>query len=300
MIIPDNVRPAFTENLIGGLSMHLVGSFPVRLVFHVFVVVVGTLILAGAVNTAIVGSNGVFNRVSEDGVLTDWFRHPHPRFGTTHRIINIVVVFQIITIVASRGDVTFLGNLYAFGVIWSFAMKGIAVLVLRYTHPQDREYRVPLNPVIFGVEVPIGLGFITLVLLAIAIINLFTKPAATIAGLTFSAILFTVFEISEHRDQEAASRGVACGARPVQPRAGSGTDADERGSATGKHSGPRQYLLRAVPSGSRFAAREKPATRKWWCCTCGCCDVLLRANTISRPTSFSARSSSCYSRKYWR
>ena len=199
MIIPDNVRPAFTENLIGGLSMHLVGSFPARLAFHVFVVVVGTLILAGAVNTAIVGSNGVLNRVSEDGVLTDWFRHPHPRFGTTHRIINLVVLFQIVTIVASRGDVTFLGNLYAFGVIWSFSMKGIAVLVLRYTHPQDREYRVPLNPVIFGVEVPVGLGLITLVLLAIAIINLFTKPDATIAGLTFSALLFTVFEISEHR-----------------------------------------------------------------------------------------------------
>lgn len=35
------------------------------------------IILAGAVNTAIVGSNGVLNRVAEDGVLTDWFRHPH-------------------------------------------------------------------------------------------------------------------------------------------------------------------------------------------------------------------------------
>jgi amino acid transporter len=199
MIIPDNVRPVFTENLIGGLSMHLVGSFPVRLAFHVFVVVVGTLILAGAVNTAIVGSNGVLNRVSEDGVLSDWFRQPHPRFGTSHRIINMIVILQIFTIVLSRGDVTFLANLYAFGVIWSFSMKGIAVLVLRYTHPQDREYRVPLNPVIFGVEVPVGLGFITLVLFAIAIVNLFTKPEATIAGITFSVLLFTVFEISEHR-----------------------------------------------------------------------------------------------------
>jgi len=199
MIIPDSVRGNFTENLIGGLAMHLAGSFKVKLAFHVFVVVVGTLILAGAVNTAIVGSNGVLNRVSEDGVLTDWFRHPHPRFGTTHRIINMVVAFQIITIIVSRGDVTFLGNLYAFGVIWSFSMKGIAVLVLRYTHPQDREYRVPLNPVIFGKEIPIGLGMITLVLVAIAIINLFTKPQATIAGIIFTVLLFTVFEISEHR-----------------------------------------------------------------------------------------------------
>ena len=57
----------------------------------------------------------------------------------------MVVILQIVTIMISRGDVTFLANLYAFGVIWSFALKGIAVLVLRYTHPQDREFRVPLN-----------------------------------------------------------------------------------------------------------------------------------------------------------
>src|SRR6202453_4592764 len=199
MIIPDDIRGNFTENLIGGLSMNLVGSPTVKLAFHVFVVVVGTLILAGAVNTAIVGSNGVLNRVSEDGVLTEWFRHPHPRFGTTHRLINMVVLFQILTIIISRGDVTFLGNLYAFGVIWSFSMKGVAVLVLRYTHPQDREYRVPMNPVIFGKEIPLGLGLITLTLLAIAIINLFTKPSATIAGITFTVLLFCVFEYSEHR-----------------------------------------------------------------------------------------------------
>src|SRR5712672_1571604 len=92
MIIPDSIRSKYLENLIGGLSMNLVGPFTLRLIFHAFVVVVGTMILAGAVNTAIVGSNGVLNRVSEDGVLSDWFRQPHPRFGTSYRIINIIVV----------------------------------------------------------------------------------------------------------------------------------------------------------------------------------------------------------------
>ena len=201
MIIPDKTRPQYFENLIGGLAMNLEGPFWARLIFHVFVVVVGTLILSGAVNTAIVGSNGVLNRVSEDGVLSDWFRHPHPRFGTSHRIVNMVVVLQILTIVISRGDVTFLANLYAFGVIWSFALKGVAVLVLRYTHPQDREFRVPLNFHIAGKEIPLGLSLITLMLLAIAIVNLFTKPAATISGVTFSALLFIGFELSEKRIQ---------------------------------------------------------------------------------------------------
>ena len=203
MIIPDAQRQHFLENLIGGLAMNLEGPFLLRLVFHGFVVVVGTLILAGAVNTAIVGSNGVLNRVSEDGVLADWFRQPHRKFGTSYRIINIIAALQILTIIISRGQVTFLANLYAFGVIWSFAMKGLAVLVLRYTHPGDREYRVPLNFRIFGLEIPVGLSLITLTLLCIAVVNLFTKPEATVAGVTFSIFLFIVFTVSERYTRHA-------------------------------------------------------------------------------------------------
>ena len=206
MIIPDNVRQGFLENLIGGLAMNLQGPFFARLIFHGFVVVVGTLILAGAVNTAIVGSNGVLNRVSEDGVLSEWFRQPHPKFGTSYRIVNIVVGLQILTILISRGDVTFLANLYAFGVIWSFAMNGLAVLVLRYTAPGEREFQVPFNLKIRGVQIPIGLGLITLTLFLIAVTNLFTKPVATMAGGVFSVLLYMVFTISERRGK---NRGVA-------------------------------------------------------------------------------------------
>jgi len=198
MIIPDAARRQFFGNLISGLAMNVEGPFTLRLVFHAFVVLVGILILAGAVNTAIVGSNGVLNRVSEDGVLADWFRQPHPRYGTSYRIINIVAGLQLLTIFLSRGSVIFLGNLYAFGVIWSFAMKGLAVLVLRYTEPgQQREFRVPLNPKIGGLEIPLGLAFVTLTLTAIAIVNLFTKPDATVSGIVFSGVLFGIFTFSE-------------------------------------------------------------------------------------------------------
>jgi amino acid transporter len=197
MIIPDNVRPEFLENLIGGLAMNLEGPLLLRLLFHVFVVAVGTAILAGAANTAIVGSNGVLNRVSEDGVLPTWFRQPHRKFGTSYRIINMIVVLQITTIVLSRGDVTYLADLYAFGVIWSFALNGIAVLVLRYKRPAEREFRVPLNIRMGKTDFPAGVALITLVLLSIALVNLVTKPRATVAGLVFSVLLFSLFVVSE-------------------------------------------------------------------------------------------------------
>src|SRR5438876_2890800 len=205
MIIPDAVRSNFFDNPIGGLAMYLVGPLPLRLFFRAFVVVVGVLMLAGAVNTAIVGSNGVLNRVSEDGILPHWFRHPHRRFGTSHRILNLVVVLQILTILLSRGNIFLLGEAYAFGVMWSFAMKGIAVLVLRYTHRGEREFRVPLNFKIANTEIPIGLGLITLTLVALCIINLLTKQVATISGVSFTLIFFAIFSITEKTTKKRAT-----------------------------------------------------------------------------------------------
>src|SRR6202008_2461126 len=59
MLIPDKPRvEQYLGNLISGLAMNVVGPVTLRLAFQAFVVVVGTVILAGAVNTAIVGSNG--------------------------------------------------------------------------------------------------------------------------------------------------------------------------------------------------------------------------------------------------
>ena len=209
MIIPDGPRQGFLDNLIGGLSMYLVGPLPARLLFHGFVVLVGTLILAGAVNTAIIGSNGVLNRVAEDGVLPDWFRHPHKKFGTTSRLINLIVVLQLITILISRGDVYMLGEAYAFGVVWSFAMKALSVLVLRYKQPGGREWKVPLNFRVGKTEIPLGLAIITVALFALAIINVLTKKVATISGVSFTIAFFIVFELSDiaNRKRQAAHGG---------------------------------------------------------------------------------------------
>ncbi len=196
MIIPDSVRSQYYDNLLGGLTMSLAGPYAIKLVLQTVVVLIGALILSGAVNTSIIGANGVLNRVAEDGVLTDWFRKPHRRFGTTHHLINSIVLLQLLTIIASRGDVYLLGEAYAFGVVWSFALKGIGVLALRF-HRTDQEYKTPLNFRIGRTEIPAGLIILTSILLLVAIANLFTKKVATIYGISFTIVLFLVFTISE-------------------------------------------------------------------------------------------------------
>jgi amino acid transporter len=206
MIIPDHVRPQYFDNLISGIAMNLAGPWSLRLLFQGFIVVVGFLMLAGAVNTAIIGSNGVLNRVSEDGVLSDWFRAPHNKYGTTYRIINLIVLLQLITIIASRGRIYVLGEAYAFGVVWSFAFKALGVLVLRFKDRSPREWKVPLNLKLDGLEIPLGLGVIVVLLFSIAGINLITKQVATISGVTFTLVFFVIFVVSEHLNKRKHQR----------------------------------------------------------------------------------------------
>ena len=197
MIIPDAVRPQFFGNLISGLALNFVGPYNLKLAFEGFVVIVGVLMLAGAVNTAIVGSNGVsksrFRRRHSSALVPPpasalWHFLPDAEHGR-----GLAAPHDH----PSRGDIFVLGEAYAFGVMWSFSMKGLAVLVLRYKQPGKRDFRVPLNFTIGHTEIPVGLGLITVVLFALSITNLFTKQVATISGVAFTLIFFTIFEISE-------------------------------------------------------------------------------------------------------
>ncbi|MBI4455344.1 MAG: APC family permease [Acidobacteria bacterium] len=205
-IIPDALRPQYFDNLISGIAMNLVGPLTLKLVFNGFIVVVGFLMLSGAINTAIIGSNGVLNRVSEDGVLTDWFRAPHRKYGTTYRMLNVIVGLQLVAIVASRGNTYVLGEAYAFGVIWSFVFNALATILLRFKDKSPREWKVPFNLRLRDMEIPLGLGAIALLLLSVAVVNLVTKQVATVAGVAFTLVFFCIFLVSERVNERRRAR----------------------------------------------------------------------------------------------
>jgi hypothetical protein len=140
-------------------------------------------------------------RIAEDGVLTDWFRKPHRKYGTSYRIVNLVALLQLLVIVLTHGNVLVIGEAYAFGVIWSFTFNALAMLVLRYKYRGERGSKVPLNLRIGKTEIPIGLISVFLVLLTTAVVNLFTKSVATVSGIIFAAAFFIIFTLSERNNK---------------------------------------------------------------------------------------------------
>ena len=108
-------------------------------------------------------------------------------------------ILQLLTIVASMGDVYTLGEAYAFGVIWSFVFKSLAMVILRFKDKSPREYEVPLNVRLprSRIDLPIGITVIFLILLSTAVVNLFTKKVATVWGIGFTLGFLSLFVICE-------------------------------------------------------------------------------------------------------
>ena len=73
-------------------------------------------------------------------------------------------------------------------MIWSFAFKGLAVLVLRFKDKSPREWKVPLNIPLIGMRSQSGLGVIATLLFSAAGVNLITKQVATISGVAFTLV----------------------------------------------------------------------------------------------------------------
>ncbi|ACC98656.1 Putative amino acid transporter [Elusimicrobium minutum Pei191] len=206
VIIPsDLIAAKYHENLLSGLAMELSGPKILRLFMQAALVISGTIMLSGAVNTALIGSNAVLNRIAEDGILTDWFRKIHKKHGTTYHMINLIVVIQMAVIIFSGGKVYLLGEAYAFGVLWSAVLETLSLIMLRFKQPQTRTFMVPLNFKFRNYTIPLGATLIFLFLFSLASINLLTKRTATISGLTFTAILYTVFYISERLNAKKAN-----------------------------------------------------------------------------------------------
>jgi amino acid transporter len=199
LIIPgDLIAGKYADNLLSGLALELSGPYWARLVLQSLVVVSGSLMLVGALNTSLVGANGVLNRVAEDGILHDWFRQLHKKYGTTYRMINLIAIAQIVVIILSRGDIYLIGEAYAFGVLWSLVFKTLSLILLRFKDHTPREWMFPLNFRLGRAYLPAGMMLVFAVLLAASLANLLTKRVATIAGLVSTAALYAVFQVSEN------------------------------------------------------------------------------------------------------
>jgi amino acid transporter len=133
------------------------------------IVLTASTLLMGAANTAIIGCYHVFIALVRLGFMPAWLSERSRRFNTPHRAIVISVVVPIAVIIASRGQTTLLGHMYAFGLLGAFSLTSIGLDRIRW---QERK---------LGVDFWFGV-LTSLLVFGAWCVNLVHKRQATIFG----------------------------------------------------------------------------------------------------------------------
>ncbi|MBI5363736.1 MAG: amino acid permease [Planctomycetes bacterium] len=133
------------------------------------VVITGSALLLFAANTAIIGCYHVFLSLAENGFMPSAIALRNRRFGTPQVAILVATFIPILVILFSQGDVEFLGDLYAFGLLGAFVLSSSGLDVLRW-RSKARGWRF-------------WVGVMTTVMVVTAwVVNLHEKPNATLFG----------------------------------------------------------------------------------------------------------------------
>src|SRR5437773_320886 len=145
--------------IVARLRDHLPDALGVPL--QVFVGTSGALILATAAATSIAGFGRLAYSLGEHGQLPREFGRLSRRSVIAPQSIVaaalISIALLVVTDVALTHPIFFLASLYSFGVLLAFTAAQLAVIRLRFSHPEKRRpYRVPLNIGRFPVPTVVG------------------------------------------------------------------------------------------------------------------------------------------------
>jgi amino acid transporter/nucleotide-binding universal stress UspA family protein len=163
-LLPDHIKAAESERFISELGA-LVGGLGVK----VAVVLTASSLLLFAANTAIIGAYHVFLALVRGGFLPKVTAMRNPKFNTPHIAVVMATGVPVLVIVLSQGELSILGDMYAFGLLGAFVFSSLSLDAIRW--------RLGRRDLGFWV----GLFTTAMVMIAWAV-NIVEKPLATYFG----------------------------------------------------------------------------------------------------------------------
>jgi basic amino acid/polyamine antiporter, APA family len=175
-------------------------------VLRIYVGILAATILIIATNAGVIGASRITYAMSGYRQLPTVFRRLHPTFKTPW--ISLVVFAGLVSILTLLpGRVDFLGTMYSFGAMLSFAIAHISVIALRYKR-RDEEliFRGRPNLRWRGVDWPLFavLGAIATGLAWLVVV--WETPETRYAGLAWLAVGFVAYGVYRWRAVGAGLR----------------------------------------------------------------------------------------------
>ena len=182
-VTPQELGTLYLDNPIAGI----ISKFPIgSKVLGGWVGLLAAIILFVASNAGLMGASRLSFHMGENYQIPRIVYRLHKRHKTPVISLAIFSVLASLILIVSRGNLTFLVELYTFGAMIAFFMTHLSLIILRVKHPQmKRPFKIPFNISFKNVSIPFtailgGIGtLITWILVVI------TKPEGRYLGFSW-------------------------------------------------------------------------------------------------------------------
>jgi amino acid transporter len=134
LLLPKEAAdPVLSSQIISLLGGHWGGVF-----LQTEVAISASALLVFASNTAIIGSYHVFLALARMEFFPQFILKRNALRGTPHYSIALATIIPILVLLAVQGNITILGDMYAFGLLGAFSLTCLGMDIVRY---RQRRYR---------------------------------------------------------------------------------------------------------------------------------------------------------------
>lgn len=184
VISPQELGTTYLEDPITGIVAHLPigGSW-----LAPWVGVIAAIVLLACANAGLLGASRLTFSMGEYYQLPKFFYRLHERYQTPYLSLTLFAVIASLVVLASRGQMLFLADIYNFGAQIAFFFAHASLIVLRMKQPTlARPYRAPLNISLGqGKSIPVTAILGALISLAVWIVVVVTKIEGRFFGLSW-------------------------------------------------------------------------------------------------------------------
>ncbi len=182
VILPKALGTTYINDPIAGVVAHLPGGA----ILGPFLGVITGAILLAAANTGLIGSSRLAFNMGQYYMLPRFLYKLHPKHKTPYISLALFAIVASAIVIASRGRMDFLADLYNFGAMIAFCSAHLSLIALRIRQPnKKRPFRVPLNIRFGKVYLPISALIGVLATASVWVMIVITKPEGRYLGLAW-------------------------------------------------------------------------------------------------------------------
>ncbi len=201
-VSPTELGTTYVSDPIAGIATHL--PFGGELL-GAWVGIFAAMLLISASNSGLVGASRLSFNMGEFYQLPRFFYRLHKKFNTPHAALIFFAVVSALLVAASRGELSFLADLYNFGAMLAFFFAHLSLIVLRIKKPDlKRPFRIGLNIPIRGYSIPITAVIGCLATASVWFLVVITKPEGRYFGCAWMILGIGTFLYYRRRAKLAA------------------------------------------------------------------------------------------------